>query len=112
MSGIEETVTAVQDKVMSSVPSSQTILITGGSGFIAAHVLNSFLRRGYAVRTTVRSEESSEKVKQTHSQYLSKLSFAIVKDITADGAFDDAVKDVDGVIHTGMPTMPIIVVKG
>lgn len=111
MNGIKGTVNAVQDKVMSSVPSSQTILITGGSGFVAAHVLNSFLRRGYAVRTTVRSEQSAEKVKQSHSQYLSKLSFAIVKDITADGAFDDAVKDVDGVIHTGMPNTPTAVLK-
>jgi hypothetical protein len=33
-------------------PENQTILITGGSGFVAAHVLNAFLSRGYKVRAT------------------------------------------------------------
>jgi len=34
----------------------ETILVTGGSGFIAAHILNAFLDRGYNVRATVRSQ--------------------------------------------------------
>jgi uncharacterized protein YbjT (DUF2867 family) len=74
-----------------------TVLITGGSGYIAAHVLNSFMSRGYNVRATVRSQKSAEKVKKTHSQYADKLSFSIVEDITTPGAFDEAVKGVDGV---------------
>jgi nucleoside-diphosphate-sugar epimerase len=75
----------------------KTVLITGGSGFVAAHVLNAFLSRGYNVRTTVRSQETAEKVKKTHSKYLSKLSFAIVKDVALPGGHDEAVKGVDGV---------------
>lgn len=78
-------------------PEKQIILITGGSGFVAAHVLRSFLSRGYKVRATVRSDSSAEKVKNTHAQYADQLSFAIVKDITTPGAFDEAVKGVDGV---------------
>ena len=35
--------------------------------------------------------------------YLANLSFVIVKDITKDGAFDEAVKDVDYVIHLASP---------
>ncbi|KAF2135281.1 uncharacterized protein K452DRAFT_214353, partial [Aplosporella prunicola CBS 121167] len=81
----------------------KTVLVTGGSGFLAAHVLNSFLERGYNVRTTVRSEATAEKVKKTHAKYLSQLSFAIVADVSAPGALDEAVKDVDGVIHTASP---------
>ena len=36
-------------------------------------------------------------------RYGEKLSFTIVPDIEAPGAFDTAVKDVDGVIHTASP---------
>ncbi|MCJ1277451.1 methylglyoxal reductase (NADPH-dependent) gre2 [Puttea exsequens] len=83
------------------------ILLTGASGFVAAHVLNSLLYHGYAVRGTVRSEATAEKVRKTHSHLLngdsSRLSFAIVQDVAQEGAFDDAVKGVDGVIHTASP---------
>jgi NADPH:quinone reductase-like Zn-dependent oxidoreductase len=75
----------------------KTMLITGGSGFVAAHVLNAFLSRGYNVRTTVRSEQTAEKVKKSHTKYLSQLSFAIVPDVATPGGHDEAVKGVDGV---------------
>lgn len=75
----------------------ETILVTGASGFVAAHVLNEFLEHKYKVRGTVRSEASANKVRKTHSKYGDALSFAIVKDVAAPGAFDEAVKGVDGV---------------
>ena len=81
----------------------QTILISGASGFVAAHVLNAFLSAGYNVRGTVRSDASAQKVRESHKQYTDQLSFAIVKDVAAPGAFDEAVKGVDGVIHTASP---------
>lgn len=76
---------------------SPTVLITGASGFIAAHVVDRFLEAGYNVRATVRSEKTAEKVLETYNQYANQLSFAIVPDVAAPGAFDEAVKDVDGV---------------
>ena len=75
----------------------ETVLVTGASGFVAAHVLNEFLEHGYRVRGTVRSEETADKVRKTHGKYGDKLSFAIVKDLDAPGAFDEAVKGVSGV---------------
>jgi len=82
----------------------QTVLVTGASGFIAAHVIKEFLTAGYNVVGTVRSEATAAKVKAAHSAYAGdKLSFAIVPDIIAPGAFDEAVKNVDGVIHTASP---------
>lgn len=84
-------------------PSEQTILVTGASGFVAAHVLTAFLSAGYKVRGTVRSESTAEKVRKTHSEWSSQLSFAIVPDIRDPSAFDEAVKGVDGVIHTASP---------
>ncbi|CAF9939878.1 MAG: methylglyoxal reductase (NADPH-dependent) gre2 [Heterodermia speciosa] len=83
------------------------ILLTGASGFVAAHILESLLRHGYDVRGTVRSEATADKVRKTHSHLLegtqSRLTFAIVPDVASPGAFNDAVKDVDGVIHTASP---------
>jgi uncharacterized protein YbjT (DUF2867 family) len=75
----------------------ETVLITGGSGFIAAHVLNAFLDRGYNVRATVRNQRSADKVRRSHGHYGDKLSFAIVPDVQTPGAFDEAVKGVQGV---------------
>lgn len=89
--------------VPNASPTSQTILVTGASGFVAAHVVNAFLSARYNVRGTVRSEETAEKVRRTHAAHQNQLSFAIVQDIAAPGAFDEAVKGVDGVIHTASP---------
>lgn len=76
---------------------SQTLLVTGASGYIAAHVIHQLLEAGYKVRGTVRSESSAQKVRETHSRYADALSFSYVKDIAAPGAFDEAVVGVDGV---------------
>ena len=77
----------------------ETILVSGASGFIAAHVLNAFLDAGFHVRGAVRSSKSADAVRKTHAAYGDALSFAIVPDIAALGAFDEAVKGVDGVGH-------------
>ncbi|KAK3167213.1 hypothetical protein OEA41_010339 [Lepraria neglecta] len=104
--------TSIINQVKSAIGSNATkgnqlILLTGASGFVAAHVLNSLLQHGYRVRGTVRSEATANKVRKTHSYLLngddSRLTFAIVPDVAKPGAFDEAVKDVDGVIHTASP---------
>lgn len=82
------------------------VLLTGGSGFIAAHVLDILLEHGHSVVTTVRSEEKAQKIKDAHPNVpTSKLDFRIVEDIAQEDAFDEAVK-IDGlevVIHTASP---------
>ncbi|RDW90699.1 SDR family oxidoreductase [Aspergillus mulundensis] len=66
------------------------VLLTGGSGFIAAHVLDQLLERGFDVVTTVRSEEKGDKILAAHPNTpKEKLSYVIVKDVAQDGAFDD-----------------------
>ncbi|KAL2066206.1 hypothetical protein VTL71DRAFT_2277 [Oculimacula yallundae] len=81
------------------------VLLTGGSGFIAAHVLDILLKHGHTVITTVRSQAKADKIQSAHPDAGSKLSFKIVEDIAVEGAFDEAVK-IDGleaVIHTASP---------
>jgi uncharacterized protein YbjT (DUF2867 family) len=40
---------------------SEKVLVTGASGYIASHVINELLRRGYQVVGTVRSLANKEK---------------------------------------------------
>lgn len=47
---------AAQDK------QAKTILVTGGTGFLAGWVIRYLLEDGYAVRATVRSLKKSQKV--------------------------------------------------
>jgi nucleoside-diphosphate-sugar epimerase len=83
------------------------VLLTGGSGFIAHHVLNTLLAHGHSVITTVRSEEKAQKVRSATDAPPSKLGFAIVPDIAVEDAFDDVIQSAnppfDAVIHTASP---------
>jgi nucleoside-diphosphate-sugar epimerase len=79
------------------------VLVTGASGFIATNIISAFLSAGYHVRGTVRSESKAQSIAAIFPQYKPQLSFVIVPDISAPGAFDEAVKGVDGVIHTASP---------
>ncbi|KAK9249216.1 hypothetical protein V1506DRAFT_527370 [Lipomyces tetrasporus] len=77
-------------------------LLTGASGFIAGHVLKILLEKGYTVKATVRSQSKADYLKGLYPAD-AKLSFAIVEDIAAPNAFDEAVKGVDVVVHTASP---------
>lgn len=58
------------------------VLLTGGSGFIAAHVLEALLARGHSVVATVRSQAKADAIQQIHPGVdKDRLSFAIVQDI-------------------------------
>jgi nucleoside-diphosphate-sugar epimerase len=58
-------------------------LLTGGSGFIAAHILDALLKRGHSVVTTVRSQEKAEQIKTSHPGVSKEnLDFVIVPDIS------------------------------
>ncbi|TFK50045.1 D-lactaldehyde dehydrogenase [Heliocybe sulcata] len=80
-----------------------TILVTGANGFVGAWVVSKLLNRGYSVRAAVRTQSKGRHLLDTNSQYGDKLEIAAVGDIATDGAFDEAVKGVDGIIHTASP---------
>ncbi|KAG4035584.1 hypothetical protein MFRU_001g03530 [Monilinia fructicola] len=84
------------------------VLLTGGSGFIAAHILDFLLSRGHTVVTTVRSQQKIDAIKAAHpNAHPSQLEFYIVEDIAKDNAFDECIKAVgpglDAVLHTASP---------
>ncbi|WP_029085949.1 SDR family oxidoreductase [Brevundimonas aveniformis] len=83
----------------------QTVLVTGGSGFIAGWCIAQLLDQGYAVRATVRSDDKADIVRQTVGRTgadLSRLSFAIA-DLTQDAGWDEATQGCDYVLHVASP---------
>lgn len=78
----------------------------GGSGFLGAWILKTLLDQGFTVRAAVRSPSKADYLKSRFPEQLEKLEFVFVEDITAPGAFDEAVKGVDGIIHSASP-LPI-----
>lgn len=70
------------------------VLVTGANGFIASRTVEAFLLAGYNVRGTVRSVGSGKEILEVLAEYVSagRFELAVVPDITAEGAFDEAVK--------------------
>lgn len=79
------------------------VLITGASGFVGNHTLANFLARGYTVRVVARSQKSCDQILKAHAASRDKIETTIVPDVTIPGAFDDAVRGVDGIIHMASP---------
>ncbi|KAL1869155.1 methylglyoxal reductase (NADPH-dependent) gre2 [Diaporthe australafricana] len=98
---------------MSSKPSEMTdspkerVLLTGGSGFIASHVLDALLAQGFSVVVTARSPEKGQAIVDSIDESLRPdVSFAVVEDVAQDGAFDPVFQSgptFDYVIHTASP---------
>ncbi|OQU95924.1 hypothetical protein CLAIMM_02079 [Cladophialophora immunda] len=83
------------------------VLVTGGTGFLAAHCIDQLLQRGHTVVFTARSVEKAQRVLHNHCSTPSDtLGYVIVKDIAEEAAFDDAVQSeppFDAVLHTASP---------
>jgi len=61
----------------------ETILVTGASGYLASHVIQSLLNAGYNVRGTVGSVSNTQSVQDRYLSLKDKLSFVAVPDIAA-----------------------------
>ena len=83
------------------------VLLTGGSGFIAAHCVDFLLQGNHSVVFTVRSHDKGKKILSNHpSVSQDKLSYMIVEDIAKEDAFNEAVKSdppFEAVLHTASP---------
>ncbi|KAJ7359271.1 D-lactaldehyde dehydrogenase [Mycena albidolilacea] len=84
-------------------PFAALILVSGANGFLASWIVGDLLKNGYSVRAAVRSEDKGQHLLKAYAEYGSKLQLSIVQDMSIDGAFDEAVKGVEGIIHTTSP---------
>ncbi|KAK1446599.1 ketoreductase [Colletotrichum cuscutae] len=65
------------------------VLVTGGTGFVAGHVIDTLLKRGHSVITTVRSQEKAQAVLDAYTDVShDNFNTVIVPDIAAHGAFE------------------------
>lgn len=88
--------------------SQEIVLVTGATGFIAQHILDSLLSRKYTVIGTARPQERYGEVIDNFKQKYpnSDLSFEIVPDIATPGAFDELLKnhtEIKYILHTASP---------
>jgi dihydroflavonol-4-reductase len=83
----------------------ETVLVTGGTGYVAGWCIAELLQRGYRVRTTVRSAAKEAAVSAavaTVADPGDRLTFAIA-DLTSDAGWDAAVAGCDYVLHVASP---------
>lgn len=90
---------------MPAVTPQDKVVVTGANGFLAAWLVQELLDNGYSVRGTVRSLEKGEYVLSLFRDAVESKRFELfeVPDFLAEGAFDQAVKDVDAIVHTATP---------
>eukprot|EP00919_Chromeraceae_sp_WS-2016_P020736 GHVR01049228.1.p1 GENE.GHVR01049228.1~~GHVR01049228.1.p1 ORF type:complete len:217 (+),score=43.90 GHVR01049228.1:63-713(+) len=86
-----------------SLITTEPVLVTGATGFIAAHIVSQLLNKGYTVRGTVRDLKNTESYKHlTDLQGSNKLQLVEANCLKPDG-WKDAVSGCEYVMHTASP---------
>ncbi|KIX02420.1 uncharacterized protein Z518_08361 [Rhinocladiella mackenziei CBS 650.93] len=86
-----------------AAPKMSCVLVTGGTGFIGAHVVDNLLERGLKVRVAIRNLKKGELLRDARLEHASKLDFVQVADFAKATSFHEAVRDVEGIIHVASP---------
>jgi nucleoside-diphosphate-sugar epimerase len=86
----------------------ETVLVTGGTGYVAGWCIVELLNRGYDVRATVRGPARETALRRAVATAVAaddRLS-CVVADLTADDGWDAAVAGCDYVLHVASPLGP------
>lgn len=83
----------------------ETVVVTGASGLIAKHAIAEFLRRGYAVRGTLRDPGKASAVAAAVVRAGADPAAltCVTADLTTDAGWREALAGADGVVHMASP---------
>ncbi|KAH6652247.1 hypothetical protein BKA67DRAFT_573404 [Truncatella angustata] len=84
-----------------ALPKGSLVLVTGASGYIASNFVVEALKAGYKIRGTARSPAKAQKTKAVFSS--PNYDCVVVPEMEPEGAFDEAVKGVDAIVHMSSP---------
>ena len=88
--------------------STETVLVSGGSGFLGSWCLVELLRRGYRVRATVRDSSREPRLRailEPEVEAGDRLSVHVA-DLTDDAGWESAIAGCDYVLHVASPFPP------
>lgn len=92
---------------MANSHDARTVLVTGGTGYLAGWVIAALLARGYRVRTTVRSPGKAQQVRDAVSEQAGEKAAATIEfvaaDLLSDDGWDQAAAGTDYVLHAASP---------
>jgi len=82
----------------------QTVFVTGASGFIAGHCILRLLKEGYAVRGSLRTSGRADEVRMALEPHVSTddLSFTTL-DLSSDEGWEEALKGCTYLLHVASP---------
>jgi dihydroflavonol-4-reductase len=86
----------------------KTVLVTGGSGYLAGWCIIGLLERGYRVRTTVRNAAREPEVHATVASQVSPAHHLTIHqaDLMSDEHWDNVIEGCDHVLHVASPFPP------
>ncbi|KAF8978660.1 hypothetical protein BDQ17DRAFT_1439987 [Cyathus striatus] len=88
---------------MPIVQPGEKVLVTGANGYLGIWTVQRLLDRGYSVCGTVRSESKGAYPKEYSKSLGDRFEVVIVSDFTKEGAFDESLVGVSGVLHVAAP---------
>lgn len=82
-----------------AIPKGSRVLVTGANSYIGSNIIDLLLELGYNVRGTVRAEKLwlNELFEKKYGK--GRFETSIIPSLEKEGAFDDALIDVAGVVH-------------
>ena len=83
------------------------VFVSGGSGYIALHCIAKLIKKGFFVKTSLRSMNRKTEVIESISKVVdceNKLQFCEL-DLMQDDGWDEAIKECDYVLHIASPLM-------
>lgn len=101
-------VAASSNDTFDSRKSRKTVLVTGGSGYIAKHVILQLLDAGHSVKTSMRSKAREQELRDALAPYLDREAVVARMQVTeldlmSETGWMEAMENIDVLMHIASP---------